>query len=120
PDTDDIRESPALVILEELLAAGATVRAFDPAAMDECRELLPAVDYVDDSYVAVEGADAAVIVTEWNPFRALEPERLCRLMNRPLLIDLRNIYEPEKMAAAGFDYVSVGRPTGSGEPGEGS
>ncbi len=116
PDTDDIRESPALTILGELLEAGAEVRAFDPAAMDETRELYPGATYVGDPYEAVEGADATVIVTEWNLFRALEPARLRELMRHPLIIDLRNIYEPDKMAEDGFDYVSVGRPSGLGAP----
>jgi UDPglucose 6-dehydrogenase len=116
PDTDDIRESPALTILEELLTEGADIRAFDPAAMDETRQLFPGATYVGDPYEAVRGADAAVIVTEWNLFRALEPARLRALMRRPLIVDLRNIYEPEKMAEDGFDYVSVGRPSGHGAP----
>jgi UDPglucose 6-dehydrogenase len=116
PDTDDIRESPALTILAELLAEGADIRAFDPAAMDETRQLFPGATYVSDPYEAVKGADAAVIVTEWNLFRALEPARLRELMRRPLIVDLRNIYEPEKMAEDGFDYVSVGRPSGHGAP----
>lgn len=112
PDTDDIRESPALTILQGLAEEGAEVRAFDPAAIEACRKLQPDVTYVNDPYEAVTGADATVIVTEWNLFRALEPERLRKLMNRPMIIDLRNIYEPEKMAAAGFTYISVGRPEG--------
>ncbi len=116
PDTDDIRESPALTILEQLIAEGAVVRAFDPAAMAETSELFPQATYVGDPYEAVDGADAAVIVTEWNLFRALEPTRLRRLMRSPLIIDLRNIYEPDKMAEDGFDYVSVGRPGGFGAP----
>ena len=110
PQTDDIRESAALEIVDALRANGARVRAHDPAAMDECRELWSDVDFADDAYQAAEGADALVIVTEWNEFRALDLERLHGLLARPLIVDLRNIYEPSKMAAAGFDYVSVGRP----------
>ena len=117
PDTDDIRESPALTILEGLHAAGARVKAFDPASNEACREILPQIDYVSDPYEAVEGAEATVIVTEWNLFRALELRRLRKLMAEPLIIDLRNLYEPEKMAAAGFSYVSVGRPEGRPESG---
>ena len=117
PDTDDIRESPALTILQELSASGTHVRAFDPASMEACQELFPEVTYVSDPYEAVDGVDAAVIVTEWNLFRALEPDRLRQLMRSPLIIDLRNIYEPAKMADAGFDYVSVGRPSGLGARG---
>lgn len=113
PDTDDIRESPTLPILEGLLADGANVRAFDPEAMDNCREIFPTITYCKNAYEAAEGADAVVILTEWNQFRALELEKLRSLLKEPLVIDLRNIYEPIKMAAAGFRYVSVGRPEGA-------
>ncbi len=112
PETDDIRESPALDIVDGLRAAGARVRAFDPAAMDACRPLWPDVTFCDDPYEVADGADGLVIVTEWNEFRALELRRLKRLLARPLIVDLRNIYEPAKVAAAGFRYVSVGRPEG--------
>ena len=115
PDTDDIRESPALPIVEGLAAAGATVRAYDPEAMPGCRELYPGVAYCDDPYDAARGADALAILTEWNQFRALELERLRELLNQPLVIDLRNIYSPAQMAAAGFRYISVGRPEGRPE-----
>jgi UDPglucose 6-dehydrogenase len=114
PNTDDIRESPALPIVQGLLDGGATVRAFDPEAMAACRPLFPAVTFCDHAYEAAEGADALVIVTEWNQFRKLVPERLHAAMRRPLMIDLRNLYEPEKMAEAGFRYVSIGR--GEGRP----
>jgi UDPglucose 6-dehydrogenase len=110
PDTDDIRESPALPIVQGLLDGGATVRAFDPEAMPGCRPLFPSVTFCDNAYEAAAGADAVVIVTEWNQFRKLELDRLQRALARPLVIDLRNLYEPEKMAAAGFEYVSIGRP----------
>jgi len=112
PDTDDIRESPALPIVQGLLDGGATVRAFDPEAMENCRPLFPAVTFCENAYEAAAGADALVIVTEWNQFRKLELDRLHQLLHQPLVIDLRNLYEPEKMAAAGFHYVSVGRPEG--------
>ncbi len=118
PETDDIRESPALFVLDGLLAGGARVRAFDPAAMDGCRADYPQVEFCDDAYEAAAGADALLICTEWNEFRALELERLRDSLRRPLIVDLRNIYEPERMAAAGFRYVSVGRP--EVHPGEGS
>jgi UDPglucose 6-dehydrogenase len=109
-ETDDMRESPAIPIVEGLIAAGAQVRAYDPAAMEQARPLLPAgVVYATDAYDAAEGADGAVIATEWNQFRALELDRLRGLLKRPLLVDLRNLYEPERVAAAGFRYVSVGR-----------
>ncbi len=110
PETDDTRESPALFVLDGLLAGGARVRAFDPAAMDECRADYPQVDFCTDAYEAADGADALVICTEWNEFRALELDRLQNQMRSPLIVDLRNIYEPERLAAAGFRYVSVGRP----------
>ncbi|HKV07568.1 MAG TPA: UDP binding domain-containing protein, partial [Thermoanaerobaculia bacterium] len=112
PNTDDIRESPALPIVQGLLDGGAVVRAFDPEAMDGCRPLFPAVAFCENAYEAAEDADAVVIVTEWNQFRKLDLSRLCRLLRQPLVIDLRNLYEPETMAAAGFRYVSIGRPEG--------
>jgi UDPglucose 6-dehydrogenase len=86
------------------------VSAFDPEAMLACRPLLPTVRYCDNPYEAASGADALVLLTEWNQFRKLELDRLHRLMKRPLIIDLRNLYEPDKVAAAHFEYVSVGRP----------
>ncbi len=110
PETDDIRESPALEIVDHLLAAGAQVRVFDPAAMPECRSLWPDVYFAQSTYDAAKGADGVVIVTEWNQFRALELPKLKGLLSRPLIVDLRNIYEPSKMKAAGFEYISVGRP----------
>ncbi len=110
PETDDIRESPALEIVDHLLAAGARVRVFDPVAMPECRPLWPDVYFAETSYDAAKGADGVVIATEWNQFRALELGRLKKLLSQPLIVDLRNIYEPAKMKAAGFEYISVGRP----------
>jgi UDPglucose 6-dehydrogenase len=112
PNTDDIRDSPALPIVQGLLDGGAIVRAFDPEAMDGCRPLFPTATFCDNAYEAAEGADALVIATEWNQFRKLELDRLHQLLSQPLVIDLRNLYEPEKMAAAGFRYVSIGRPEG--------
>ena len=113
PDTDDIRESPATEIVRSLLAEGAKVQAHDPEAMDACRQELPEITYCQDPYETAEGADALVILTEWNQFRHLGAKRLSEALNSPLIIDLRNIYEPARMAAAGFRYVSVGRPTGT-------
>ncbi len=110
PETDDMRESPAVVIVNELIEAGAAVRAFDPAAMDNARVLLPdTVTYCADAYEAAEGADALVIVTEWNQFRSLDLERIREAMARPLVVDLRNVYDPSKMRRMGFDYHCVGR-----------
>ncbi len=116
PETDDIRESPALAIIENLQKQGAQVRAHDPAAMEASRPVLPGVELAEDPYTAAKGADGLVIVTEWNQFRALELDRLRDLLRQPLVVDLRNVYEPEKMAAAGFRYESIGRPEGSSSP----
>ena len=110
PNTDDVRESPSLVILPDLLKQGATVRAFDPAGMDEARHALDGVNWCRDSYDAMADADALVILTEWNEFRALDLARVKGLMKTPLIVDLRNIYKPAEVAAAGLRYVSVGRP----------
>ncbi|HSM13697.1 MAG TPA: UDP-glucose/GDP-mannose dehydrogenase family protein, partial [Thermoanaerobaculia bacterium] len=115
-DTDDMRESPAMPILAALAAAGAKLRAFDPAAMNQARPMLPAgVELCPDAYSAAEGADGVVIATEWNQFRALELGRLKKLLGQPLIVDLRNLYEPERVAAAGFRYVSIGRPEAAPE-----
>ena len=110
PNTDDMREAPSLEIVPALRRAGAAVRAYDPEGMNEARGLLDGVTWCDDAYGAMEGADALVIVTEWNEFRALDLDRVRALMASPVLVDLRNIYDAAEMAAAGFDYRSVGRP----------
>ena len=110
PETDDMRESPAIPIVSELVKDGAKIRAFDPAAMENAKELLPAeVVYCQDAYDAATGADCLVIITEWNQFRSLDLERLAACMAKPLVVDLRNVYEPEKMREAGFAYECVGR-----------
>jgi UDPglucose 6-dehydrogenase len=109
PNTDDMRDAPSLDIAPALVAAGATVRAFDPEGMAEAAHLLPDVQMTDSAYAAAQGADAVVIVTEWDPFRALDLDRLKLLMNQPVLVDLRNIYRPEDMAARGFEYSGIGR-----------
>ena len=110
PNTDDMRDSPSLAILPRLATAGAAIRAFDPAGLDEARNLMPELVYCDDAYDAAAGADALVLLTEWNEFRALDLARIGRLLAEPLVIDLRNIYQPAEMAAAGLSYVSIGRP----------
>ena len=110
PDTDDVRESPSLVILPGLVERGATLRAFDPAGMEQARRVLQDVRWCRDPYDAMAGADALVILTEWSAFRALDLARAKGLMRTPLIVDLRNIYEPAGVAAAGFRYVSIGRP----------
>jgi UDPglucose 6-dehydrogenase len=109
PNTDDVRDAPAIAIIEELQRRGACVQAFDPAAMEVSRRLLPGVDYRADPYDTARGADALVLVTEWNEFRSLELDRIKGLMRRPIFLDLRNVYEPEKAKALGFEYYGVGR-----------
>jgi UDPglucose 6-dehydrogenase len=109
PNTDDMREAPSLTIIPALLAAGAEIRAYDPEGAAEATKLLPGVEFVGDAYGAMDGADAVVLLTEWNEFRALDLERVKGLLKSPTLIDLRNVYKPAEMAAAGFFYFSVGR-----------
>ena len=111
PNTDDIREAPSIEIIETLQRAGAIVRAYDPQGMKEAKGLLPNVVWCNDPYEAMEQADALTIVTEWNAFRSLDLERAKSLLKRPVVVDLRNIYDPAEMQDAGFDYHSVGRPT---------
>jgi UDPglucose 6-dehydrogenase len=109
PETDDMREAPSVDIIRGLLERGASVRAYDPAAMEEARKILPDIAYAEDEYAAVEGADVLVLMTEWNQFRALDMERIRTLLRTPKIADLRNIYEPDAMRELGFDYVGVGR-----------
>jgi UDPglucose 6-dehydrogenase len=110
PETDDMREAAAIPILHTLASEGAVLRVFDPAAMDNAREALPAeVTYCADEYDAATGAHCLVILTEWNQFRSLDLERLKATVRQPLVVDLRNVYEPEKMREAGFEYECVGR-----------
>jgi len=109
PNTDDMRESASLAIIPALQGAGATVRAFDPEGMDEAKKLLDGVTFCDGAYAAMDGADAVVILTEWNEFRALDLRRVRELLRSPTIIDLRNIYKPADMADAGFYYFSIGR-----------
>jgi UDPglucose 6-dehydrogenase len=110
PNTDDLRESPAMIILEQMLRAGATVRVYDPIATSILSENpQPNVVYCSDEYEAAEGAEALVLATEWNQFRGLDFDRLKGLLKRPLIIDLRNVYKPESAKGKGFEYISVGR-----------
>jgi UDPglucose 6-dehydrogenase len=109
PETDDMREAPAIDIISGLLERGATVRAYDPVAMIEAAKVLPEVSFARDEYEAVTDADALVFVTEWNQFRALDMGRVRDLMKSPRIADLRNIYDPADMRALGFEYVGVGR-----------
>ena len=116
PNTDDMRESPSLTILPRLTAAGATIRAYDPEGMDEAKQRLPELVYCADAYETMAGADALVLLTEWNAFRALDLTRVRALLASPLIIDLRNIYKPHEMIAAGLSYVSIGRPAQTARP----
>ena len=110
PNTDDMRDSPSLAIVPALQQAGARVRACDPEGMDEPRKLLDGVDWCNNAYHGMDGADVLCIVTEWNEFRALDLARVRSLLRKPVIVDLRNVYDPEQMHAAGFVYHSVGRP----------
>lgn len=109
PETDDMREAPAVPIIRSLIADGARVCAYDPVAVPEAKKILTEIEYADDEYAAVTGADALVFVTEWNQFRALDLARIRDLMATPKVADLRNIYDPEDMKELGFKYVGVGR-----------
>ncbi len=109
PNTDDMREAPSLDIAKVLLAAGAEVRGYDPAAVERSRMLLPGVEYLKDAYQVAAGADALVLVTEWNEFRQLDMARIKQLMRRPIIIDGRNIYDPALMRELGFTYRGIGR-----------
>ncbi|RMG72016.1 MAG: UDP-glucose/GDP-mannose dehydrogenase family protein [Nitrospirae bacterium] len=109
PNTNDIREAPALYIIESLKREGATVKAYDPVAMEETRQVFPDIIYEEDVYSVSEGADALVLVTEWNQFRNLDLERLKQSMRTPNFFDLRNVYEPDIMREKGFNYYCVGR-----------
>lgn len=110
PDTDDMRDSPSIAVAQTLTDGGVEVVAYDPEGMDSARPLMPEVTMAGDPYSAIDGADAVVIVTEWDAFRALDLDRVKQLLNAPVLVDLRNIYRPEDVRARGFDYYSVGRP----------
>jgi UDPglucose 6-dehydrogenase len=109
PNTDDMRDAPSLDVAPALIAMGATVQAFDPEGMHEAGKLLSGVDFRDGPYDALDGADVAVIVTEWDQFRALDLNRVKAALTSPVLVDLRNVYRPEEMRARGFRYSSIGR-----------
>ena len=109
PNTDDMRDAPSLDIVPALQAMGAKVQAFDPEGLHEARQLLRDVDFKADPYEVATGADALVIITEWDQFRALDLDRVKLLMNAPVLVDLRNIYKPADVRARGFKYASIGR-----------
>ncbi len=110
PNTDDMRAAPSLEIVPALIEAGARVRVFDPEGRTQAEPLLPGVEWCENAYDAMTGADAVTILTEWNEFRALDLERMKSVMKAPVVVDLRNVYNTADMVAAGFDYSSVGRP----------
>jgi UDPglucose 6-dehydrogenase len=110
PNTDDMREAPSLTLINDLIEAGANVRAFDPVSIDNARELLgDRVKYCESSYEATEGVDALVLVTEWNEFKHIDLKRVKLGMNKPVLFDGRNIFNPRKMTEMGFTYFGIGR-----------
>lgn len=109
PNTDDMREAPSIAIVEKLQSAGATIRAYDPASMEEAAKIMNGVMFCDGPYHAIENADVVVIVTEWDQFRALDLDRVKSLAKAPRVVDLRNIYKPDYMSERGFEYESVGR-----------
>src|SRR5690606_178533 len=109
PNTDDVREAPSLVLINTLREMGARLRVFDPAGMEKARAVLQDVTYCENAYSCAEGADALVIVTEWEQFRALDLGRLRRAMRQAVRVDLRNIYRADAVARHGFSYVGVGK-----------
>ena len=109
PNTDDMRDSPAISVIQALQDAGAKVKAYDPEGIEQARLVLDGVEYCEGPYEAIDGADAVAILTEWNAFRALDLKRVKTLLKTPILVDLRNIYDPAEIVAAGFSYTSIGR-----------
>jgi UDPglucose 6-dehydrogenase len=112
PNTDDMREAPSIALITALKDYGAEVRAYDPAGMAQAQAILPDITYCDGPYSAAAGAHALVVVTEWEQFRALDFDRLKQVMKSPVIIDLKNIYQPSDLTSAGFVYDSIGRPNG--------
>ena len=110
PNTDDMRDSPSLSIIPALKQAGAKIQAYDPEGMHEAKKMLPDITYCNDAYETMKDADAVVVLTEWNQFRSLDTKRMKSLLKSPVLVDLRNVYTPADMRAAGFNYVCIGRP----------
>ena len=113
PNTDDMRDAPSCAIISALQDAGARIRAYDPEGMEPAKAVLSDVEYAEDAYSCAKGADALVLVTEWDAFRALDPVRLRKALAAPVLVDLRNVYVPEEMRRHGFSYTSIGRPDGA-------
>jgi len=109
PNTDDIRDAPALTVISEIVERGGQIKAYDPAAMGEMRKHFPEITYVASSEDATKNADAVIILTEWNEFRNMNLDYLKSVMKQPVMIDARNIYEPELVLEKGFKYVCIGR-----------
>jgi UDPglucose 6-dehydrogenase len=110
PNTDDMRDAPSLDIVAGLTEAGARIHAFDPEAMEQARPLMPGVHFAEDAYECATDADVLVIVTEWDAFRALDLDRIQKILKTPVMVDLRNVYRPDDMMRRGFIYLSIGRP----------
>jgi UDPglucose 6-dehydrogenase len=110
PNTNDIREAPALYIIKKLESLGAKIKAYDPAGMEEGRKMLKKVSFQENLYDVGKGADALILVTEWNPFRTIDWIKMKSLLKRPMVVDLKNMYEPAKMHQLGINYTCVGRP----------
>ncbi|MDZ7363341.1 MAG: UDP-glucose/GDP-mannose dehydrogenase family protein [candidate division KSB1 bacterium] len=109
PNTDDMREAPSIDIIKGMQKEGARIKAYDPVAMQEAKKFLPDIEFMDDTYSPMAGADALIFITEWNQFRSLDLKKIKHLLKTPIVIDLRNIYEPQRMREHGFTYVAVGR-----------
>jgi len=109
PNTNDIRESSSIAIIQGLLEMGAKIKAFDPTAMEEAKAILPQIEYGKDAYDVAKGVDALVLATEWNQFRRLDLQRIKAQLKSPVFIDLRNVYDPDQMKQLGFIYCGVGR-----------
>ena len=109
PNTDDLRDSPAIGIIEALIKKGVSVQAYDPVAMDGAKKKFKKIIFRENPYEAARGADGILLLTEWNEFRNLDFNRLKELLNQPIMIDLRNVYNPETIRDFGFSYISVGR-----------
>jgi UDPglucose 6-dehydrogenase len=116
PDTDDVREAPSLILIPMLQERGAKVRAYDPHGRENAEPLLPGIEWCESALDAADAADVTVVVTEWNEFRALDLDRARALLKAPIMVDLRNIYRPADVAAAGFRYISIGRPAAEPPP----
>jgi len=116
PNTDDMRDAPSIAIAQALQDAGANVRGYDPEGLEQARPMMPGVEFCTDPYECAAGADAVVLVTEWNVLRALDLKQLASSMNQPVLVDLRNIYPHEEVEAAGFAWEAIGKPRSAAQP----